>query len=296
MAATIILHPGVLVGQFTYEGQVYYEGSGIYPRFESRTWMGPYGGYRTIINTSVPQVNNYVFLGWSLNNDNKPTIQIGEEISIDDQYAQVRLYACWSKSTYIISFNGNAEGVTNLPNSIVKNYNSSVNLSTLIPIRNNYDFIGWATSLTATEPEYQPGDIFTTNKDTILYAVWTLKSYSLTFFSNGGNFESGSISFVKSYPVNTILNLTDFNTDDPLIKNRKGYNFIGWNTNAVAKEGLEQYIVTSSNLQSLYAIWELSSNAYIYINNSWKIAIPYVYKDGMWKTAQSKIYNGEWSQ
>lgn len=295
MAITLTLHPGSTTGYFVYEGKTYQESYGTKPMLVRQTYTGQFGFLVADLNLSTPTATDYIFTGWSRFDDNIPTIKTNT-ISVDTDGSAIHIYACWDKSTYTISFDGNANNVTNIPNSQIKNYNSDLVLPTTIPIRSGYTFLGWATSSTATIAEYQPGEAFSINEDTILYAVWELETYSLTFFSNGGNFESGATSFVKTYPANTVLNLIDFNTDDPLIKNRKGYKFIGWNTDAAAKEGLEQYITISSNLQSLYAIWKLSSNTYIYIDNSWKVATPYVYKDGTWKTAQSKIYNGEWSQ
>ncbi len=45
-------------------------------------------------------------------------------------------------------------------------------LSEEIPVREGYTFKGWASSNTATEAEYQPGDFFTATGKHTLYAVW----------------------------------------------------------------------------------------------------------------------------
>ncbi len=47
-------------------------------------------------------------------------------------------------------------------------------ISSIIPTRDNYTFLGWATNSSATTASYQPGDSITVNIDgvTTLYAVW----------------------------------------------------------------------------------------------------------------------------
>jgi len=72
--------------------------------------------------------------------------------------------------TYTITFDANS-GV-GAPNAQTKVSNSMLTLTTTTPTREGFVFKGWATTKTATEPEYKPGDSFGINKDTTLYAVW----------------------------------------------------------------------------------------------------------------------------
>ncbi len=50
--------------------------------------------------------------------------------------------------------------------------NGTVTLSTDQPVRNTYDFCGWATSAAATTAQYQPGDSIVLTENITLYAVW----------------------------------------------------------------------------------------------------------------------------
>ena len=51
--------------------------------------------------------------------------------------------------------------------------NTTITLSSMIPVRNGYEFLGWAKSPTATEPEYFPGGEFYMGQGSvILCAVW----------------------------------------------------------------------------------------------------------------------------
>lgn len=76
------------------------------------------------------------------------------------------------KPTYTISYNAN--GGTGAPGNQTKTYGTNITLSSTVPTRDNYNFLGWATSSTATTATYQPGATFSTNANTTLYAVWTL--------------------------------------------------------------------------------------------------------------------------
>ena len=73
--------------------------------------------------------------------------------------------------TYVISYSGN--GGSGAPSSQTKNHGESLTLSSTVPTRSGYKFLGWSTSSSATTATYNLGDTFTTNANTTLYAVWT---------------------------------------------------------------------------------------------------------------------------
>ncbi len=77
---------------------------------------------------------------------------------------------------YTISYNAN--GGSGAPSAQKKDYDKTATLSSTIPTRSGYVFEGWATSSTATIATYQPGDIYSTEADTTLYAVWHSHSYT----------------------------------------------------------------------------------------------------------------------
>ncbi|MBQ7399925.1 MAG: InlB B-repeat-containing protein [Clostridia bacterium] len=67
----------------------------------------------------------------------------------------------------------NANGGTGAPESQYKSKNASVYISPVVPVRNGYKFLGWATSSTATQAQYQAGtSTYSQNADLTLYAVW----------------------------------------------------------------------------------------------------------------------------
>ena len=57
--------------------------------------------------------------------------------------------------------------------------NGRITISSQIPHRDGYEFIGWATSPSASKPQYSPKDTVSSSRDLTLYAVWE-KSYLLS--------------------------------------------------------------------------------------------------------------------
>jgi len=72
--------------------------------------------------------------------------------------------------SYTISYNAN--GGSGAPSSQTKTYNESLTLSSTIPTRTGYTFLGWSTSSTATSPSYYPGETYSSNAGKTFYAVW----------------------------------------------------------------------------------------------------------------------------
>ena len=65
--------------------------------------------------------------------------------------------------------------------------NPSIKLSTTVPTRTNYTFLGWSTSSSATSATYAAGGTYTFSANTVLYAVWKPNpphSVAVNFVSN----------------------------------------------------------------------------------------------------------------
>ena len=74
------------------------------------------------------------------------------------------------RPTYSVKYDAN--GGSGAPAGQTKTYGQTLTLSSVKPTRGGYNFLGWATSSTATTATYQPGGSYTTNAGTTLYAVW----------------------------------------------------------------------------------------------------------------------------
>jgi len=71
---------------------------------------------------------------------------------------------------YTVSFDAN--GGTGAPAAQSKYQGQTLTISATRPTRPCHVFLGWATSKSATAAQYQPGGSFTTDANTVLYAVW----------------------------------------------------------------------------------------------------------------------------
>ena len=69
---------------------------------------------------------------------------------------------------YTLTYNAN--GGSNAPSS--QTGGTTYTVSSAVPTRSGYDFIGWSQSSNATSASYNGGDTITLSSDTTLYAVW----------------------------------------------------------------------------------------------------------------------------
>ncbi|MGN1227613.1 MAG: InlB B-repeat-containing protein, partial [Christensenellales bacterium] len=102
-----------------------------------------------------------------------------------------------SQITYSISYNAN--NGNDAPSTQYKISGVSITLSSTIPTRNGYNFLGWSTSSTATTATYSAGANYTSNSNTNLYAVWELVEITLSvidttsyYYIDGSLYTKGS--------------------------------------------------------------------------------------------------------
>lgn len=123
-----------------------------------------------VLSTVKPTRTGYSFLGWSTSSSaTSATYAAGANYTAN---AAATLYAVWKANTYIVKYNAN--GGTGAPSNQTKTYGVALTLSSTKPTRTNYNFLGWATSASATTFEYSAGGKYTENRATTLYAVWSL--------------------------------------------------------------------------------------------------------------------------
>lgn len=135
-------------------------------------------GVTLYLPTTEPYRSNYEFLGWSTSSTaTSPTYYAGGSFS---RNANTTLYAVWeySPETYTVRYNAN--GGTGAPSSQTKTYGVNLTLSSTIPTRSGYNFLGWSTSSTATSATYSAGGSYTTNAGATLYAVWEKANYEFS--------------------------------------------------------------------------------------------------------------------
>ena len=135
-------------------------------------------GVTLYLPSTEPTRTNYDFLGWSTSSTaTTPTYYAGGSFT---QNANTTLYAVWEYDPATYRVNYNANGGSGAPSSQTKTYGVSLTLSSAIPTRSGYDFLGWSTSSTATSATYDPGDSYTANASVTLYAVWEETNYDFS--------------------------------------------------------------------------------------------------------------------
>lgn len=126
-------------------------------------------GTALTLSSASPTRTGYTFQGWSTSSNGSVVYAAGASYSGN---AALNLYAVWKVDTYTITYNAN--GGAGVPANQTKTYGTDLVLSTVIPTRTNYNFLGWSTSDTATTATYTAGGNYTNNAAATLYAVWEL--------------------------------------------------------------------------------------------------------------------------
>ena len=94
------------------------------------------------------------------------------------------LYALWSGTKYKITYNAN--GGSGEPSNQAKDKGVNLTLSSTIPTRTGYKFLGWGTSSSATSATYSAGSTYTSNASATLYAVWKANEATINYKTSGG--------------------------------------------------------------------------------------------------------------
>lgn len=128
---------------------------------------------------------------------------------------------------YTVTFDVNgAEGANDTAVALT---GDSVAIADTTATKAGYAFLGWATTATATEPEYVAGDSFVPTADTVLYAVWNkTASYTVIHYLETAN---GGISI---YKVETKIGMVGFETE------AEAGNPVGYTVANIGKEVIEE--------------------------------------------------------
>lgn len=152
------------------------------------------------------------------------------------------------KTSYTVSYNAN--GGSGAPSSQTKWHGTNLTLSSTVPTKSGYTFLGWSTSSTATSATYSAGASYTANAAATLYAIWR-KTISLTYSANGGTGGPGTVS-ANVYNSTTTYTFTISST----APTKSGYTFMGWSTaNDTSVEYSSGNTYALSANATLYAVW-----------------------------------------
>ena len=115
----------------------------------------------------TPARTGYTFKGWYTAATGGSKVESGTKVTIT---ANQTLYAQWVITYYSVSYRLN--GGSGKDWSASCPYGEVYMSSEKIPVREGYEFIGWARNADSGSAEYMPGDLYSESKDIVLYAVW----------------------------------------------------------------------------------------------------------------------------
>lgn len=119
--------------------------------------------------------SGYTFIGWNTKADGSG-ISYADKASVKNMTATngttVTLYAQWRENSVVTAYTltYNANGGSGAPSAVSGAVSYTV--SSTVPVRSGYKFLGWSKSPTATVESYKGGDMITLTENTVIYAVW----------------------------------------------------------------------------------------------------------------------------
>ena len=174
----------------------------------------------------TPTRSDYTFAGWTFSGDGSLN---GNVYTFGTSNGTVT--AQWTASSYTLTYNANSG--TGAPAAQTFKPGDTLIISSTMPMRSGFTFVGWAKTSDASDiavggSYIVPGDALAIDGNIDLYAVWmTLKPYvTVVYNANGG---MGS-------PPNEQQELYIYYPVSKTAPTRSGYVFLGWADSSDALE------------------------------------------------------------
>ena len=229
---------------------------------QSPTSEGRTAGSTENISSTLPTRNGYTFTGWTTAlNGTGTSYSAGSALTMPG--SNLTLYAQWSAASNAVTYNAN--GGSGAPGSTSAAFGSTVTVSSTVPTRTGYTFIGWNQASGGGSTSYASGDTFSMPATSItLYAQWAAVNYLLSYDANGGTGQplTQSIAYDPAATSNATVSAT--------VPTRSGYDFLGWNTVAngsgTVRASSATFAMPAANV-TLYAQWSLATYTVYYNAN-----------------------------
>lgn len=243
--------------------------AGLENIFTTSTTRVNYGG--KISGEAIPKLNNrpgYKFICWTLEgSDDCFSLDTAiTEDTIPEGKDAIVLESKWEQIEYTVTYHANfGEDETNDFTCHYYDATHSNNCKFLtyattgLPSRENYTFLGWATSASGTtiyEPETEMAVILEDKNVIELYAVWSTDEFKITYLLDGGTFATTANIM---YSFNT-------ETEQILLVNpeKVGYKFVSWQFENTDFDGSQ---VPKESI-TLTAKWEPITYQFTYKNRN----------------------------
>lgn len=155
------------------------------------------------------------------------------------------------QDVYSITYKaGTFDYVGGLPDGAIKQHGMPAVISDAVPVRNGYIFLGWSSVENADVPEYIASDLYETDADVTLYAVWEAETYQVVYEENGGS-EIPDTQY--TYGQGLVL-------PGKAEILREGFEFVGWYDNE-RLEGVAVTEITDMDIgdKTFYARWKAAA-------------------------------------
>ncbi|PFH85774.1 InlB B-repeat-containing protein [Bacillus sp. AFS088145] len=162
-------------------------------------------------------------------------------------YSSKTIYGKWKPAKYTVIYDTQDAG---LVVSVKAEYNSL--LDETKPTRTGYTFVGWYKDAEGKTPWNFATDKVADNM--ILYAKWSINSYTVHFNSNGGSQVADKVA--------------DYNTGITApTPTKTGYTFVGWYKDALNTIPWNFATDKVTSDTTLYAKWQINSYTVNYVSN-----------------------------
>lgn len=250
------------VNYYTLNFNVNASGASCSPASKSVAYGSGYGSLPT------PMKPYCTFTGWFTDPSGGSQVSATTTMGAGD----TTVYAHWTPNNYTLSFNANGGSCTT--GSKVVTYGSAYgDLPT--PTRDYYTFNGWFTAASG-DTQVSTSTIMS-GGDTTVYAQWTVKSYTLTFNTNGSKSSCSESSRSVAYGAKygTLPTPT-----------RTGWDFVGWFTKASGGTQVTKDTTMGGSNTTVYAHWKSIPGLESTNHTSVTVTLPAC---SDWKTCQPSI-------
>lgn len=185
------------------------------------------------LSSNKPSRNGYIFNGWQAQINGKAVdYQPGATLSydVDDKDGStIILKAQWTPWKHTVHYdknvpaNSSSQTVTNMPEDQTKTFDKKLNLSTKIPKREGYNFVGWLLEYGTAIAVVSPGTAYERDQNGgtyVLKAQWEPWKHTVHYDANGGDQSSVPNDQKKTYEQN--MNVAT------KVPTRNEYKFLGW--------------------------------------------------------------------